>query len=993
MLPTNLEAKYNLLDKLGVGGTAVVYKVQDKSTRKIYALKIKSDSVDNAELDFSRLAKREYELIHHLNYPGIVKIHAIDTNNSDFVLLDFCAGMILDDVGRIENLTSAFNIISSIAANIEYIHAHHIVHADLKPENIFLPTETDICKSEKLFYTKLFDFSLGINLLEESSNRVGVGTIGYMAPEIIDTNNVSIKSDLFALGVIAYQILTGEHPFINSDTDPVLINSKIKEEEPKNLREFRPELSDDIVSIVESLLAKDETKRPKSAWEVCQKLAKCGATYPFKKAVHPKYFIEKENTEITFDYLTCEKKERHDIQAMYDTFEKIRLFVSMNFCRDNLRYKDGGFTFVNHPYSPKRIIRQELSHFIHLSYREKKEILICSILNKAELSDKLNLTVTKSRILQEALPHLIRTHTIKRIARNFAPIVKEMTDYQTAAELFVKAGDIKQAEDCAYQAAAELRNENRSAEALTLLQKVIELAELSSNLFSIRSLIKVKADILKDIGETEKSEQTYTILINLFENQKSDKLLAETYKNLGDLYKLKQLPKKGITALKKALDIYQELGDELEISHTYNNLGTNYWIDNDYANSTLYYRKALRIQRKLNAQVETASTLNNIAIIHTIKGRYSRAIKMFDICIKIQKEIGIKSELARTLNNVGYSYQVLSEYDKSVEYTLESLQYNQDIGAKKEVLINLENLTTLMFITNRLNDTIKYLKEGIRISTELGDELQIGIFKVFLSAVFLKMGRLSEAEAAFDEIDRILEHQDDIYLKSIYYLEKTRFAIQLNNHVQADKYINTLYELAEVMQDKTVLVKAKLLKSQFADSEEIILDVRELIKELKLSRESYLNLHTHLNYCLQHSLDEQASQLVKELEEKSELIQNDIECPAIYNSLSEYFLKINDLEKALACVCLSKKTAKSSNLLFEYLRSEIIEGKIRKNRNELEACYGLYRSALDSAKKIASQISDEPARLLFQQKKEIIFLIKEIKELSNLLSHKKEQVS
>ncbi|KAA3634336.1 MAG: serine/threonine protein kinase [Calditrichaeota bacterium] len=993
MLPTTLEAKYNLLDKLGVGGTAVVYKVQDKSTGKLYALKLKSDSVENTDIDFSMLAKREYELIHHLYYPGIVKIHEIDTNHSDYVLLDYCEGQVLDEVGKIENLTSALNIISSIAVNLEYIHTHKIIHADLKPENIFLPVDINICNTEKLFYTKFFDFSLGKNLNEDGTNRVGVGTIGYMAPEIIDTNNVTTKSDLFALGVIAYQVLTGEHPFINEDTDPVLINSKIKEEKPKNLTEFRPDLSDEIVSLVESLLSKNEAKRPKSAWEVCSRLAKCGASFPYKKAMHPKYFVQKENPDKTFDFLSSEENIQNEIQAKYDTFEKIRLFLSMNFTRNNIRYKDGSFVFVNHPYTPKKIIHQEISNYIILPQKEKKEILTSSIINDTELSERLNLSFSKNLILNEILPYLLHTQTIKRTARKYAPIIKEMANYRTAAELYVKAGDIKQAEDCAYQAAAELRNENKASEALRLLQKVIELAEFTSNLFMVRSLIKVKADIFKDIGETEKSEKTYTLLIKLFEDHKNDKLLAETYKNLGDLYKLKQSPKKGITALKRALEIYQELGDELEISHTYNNLGTNYWIDNDYENSTSYYRKALRIQRKLNAQKETASTLNNIAIIHTIKGRFSRAIKIFNICIKIQKEIGIKSELARTLNNVGYCYLVLSEYDKSVEYTLESLKYNQEIGAQKEVLINLENLTTMTFITNRLNDSIRYLKEGIRISTELGDELQIGIFKVFLTSVFIKMGRLREADAAFNEIDRIIEHQDDIYLKSIYFLEKTQLATQLNNHTQANEYIKTLYELTEILQDKTVLVKTKLLDSYFADSDEIIIENAKLIDELKLNRENYLNMHNHLHFCLHHSLDEKASQLVKKLEEKSELIKNDIECPAIFNTMSEYYLKNDDIEKALAYITISKKTAKSSNLVFEFLRSEITEGKIRKNKNELEACYALYRSALDTAKNIASQISDDSVRQLFQQKKEILFLIKEIKELSNLLSHKKEQVN
>jgi len=82
-----------------------------------------------------------------------------------------------------------------------------------------------------------------------------------------------------------------------------------------------------------------------------------------------------------------------------------------------------------------------------------------------------------------------------------------------------------------------------------------------------------------------------------------------------------------------------------------------------------------------------------------------------------------------------------------------------------------------------------------------------------------------------------------------------------------------------------------------------------------------------------------------------------------------------------------------NNLQFELLESLLLEGKIRSQQNEIELCYSLYRKALDTAKQIAMQLEDTNSRQLFQQKKEILFLIKEIKELSNLLSHKKEQVN
>jgi len=276
--------------ELGHGGTAVVYQVHNSDG--IAALKVPFDNEPETLQQFHQLIKQEYNLIGKFKYPGIVNILDLDKSDEPYLLLEYCHGPTLEKCGRIESLNLAMDILSSIAVNLEFIHNHGIIHADLKPDNIFLPSNYESLKSGELFYSKLFDFSLGC--LINDTNRTGLGTLGYMAPETLTDKKVSVKSDLFALGVTAYQIISGIHPFILDNSDPVKINSRVKEEEPQSLSEIIPGIPKQLQCLIDGLLAKDEDNRPNSAWDICYQLEQIGATYPFRKALNIKYFISSD---------------------------------------------------------------------------------------------------------------------------------------------------------------------------------------------------------------------------------------------------------------------------------------------------------------------------------------------------------------------------------------------------------------------------------------------------------------------------------------------------------------------------------------------------------------------------------------------------------------------------------------------------------------------------------------------------------------------------
>ena len=237
---------------------------------------------------------------------------------------------------RIENVSVALNLLSAMALDLEYLRAAGIVHGDFKPHNVFLPPDWQELTDDLLFYAKLSDFSLGRLIGEPDDDRAGLGTVGYLAPEIITHGTASHRSDLFALGVTAYQMLTGVHPFMDGDTDAVKINSRCREEEPRPVADLRPDVGSEVSALIDRLLAKDPQGRPESGWAVCQELSRHGARYPFERAIQPKHFVHRETSyKAAVESLPTDMEDHADrLQLLTgDSVSRLRLVLGENFRR------------------------------------------------------------------------------------------------------------------------------------------------------------------------------------------------------------------------------------------------------------------------------------------------------------------------------------------------------------------------------------------------------------------------------------------------------------------------------------------------------------------------------------------------------------------------------------------------------------------------------------------------------------------------------------
>jgi len=259
---------YELLEEIGRGGQGVVYRARQRSLNRTVALKVigLGHWATQAHLKRFRL---EAEAAASLEHPGIVPIHEVgERDGSCYFSMKFVEGGQLDAVAKREPIPPrrAAELIAKIARIVHYAHEHHILHRDIKPGNILLDQKGE---------PHLTDFGLA-RLVETESTVTRtmevLGTPSYMAPEQAVGNNAQLTSatDVYGLGAVLYQLLTGHPPFAGGTTYETI--RLVLDTEPRQPRLWSPKVDRDVSTICLKCLEKDPKRRYSSALALAEDL-------------------------------------------------------------------------------------------------------------------------------------------------------------------------------------------------------------------------------------------------------------------------------------------------------------------------------------------------------------------------------------------------------------------------------------------------------------------------------------------------------------------------------------------------------------------------------------------------------------------------------------------------------------------------------------------------------------------------------------------------
>lgn len=245
-VPTGFTVRY----RLGSGQTANVWLATHPGFGNV-ALKLPRPEVHSQPL-LRRMFENEVQITLSLKHQNIVAGYSgMPTGAGAYLALEYCAGGTLDQrllEKRIGDLERAALLVTDVAAGLEQTHAQQVLHRDVKPANVFLTADGS---------AKLGDFGTGCYVSEENSDRVG--TAFYMAPEIFEGQPASTASDVYSLGILAYEVLTGHRPFQGETYEQVMHahTSGL----PRPIESYRSDVPRGLQNVINRAMSREASRR------------------------------------------------------------------------------------------------------------------------------------------------------------------------------------------------------------------------------------------------------------------------------------------------------------------------------------------------------------------------------------------------------------------------------------------------------------------------------------------------------------------------------------------------------------------------------------------------------------------------------------------------------------------------------------------------------------------------------------------------------------
>ncbi len=268
MQPTILNERYKIEAKIGEGGMAVVYRGYDVRLNRTVAIKVLRSHYSN-DADFLSRFQHEAQAAAILNHPYVVKVYDVGRDgDTHYIVMEFVSGEDLKTIINREaplSVPYAVAIAEAVAYGLEAAHQLGLIHRDIKPQNILVAPDGHV---------RITDFGIAKSHLSTSLTQAGMtfGTADYISPEQARGQLAGPQSDIYALGVTLFEMLTGRLPFVGTGALSVVMQHIGSE--PPRLRQFNPLVPPQLEALVLRAMTKDPHQRPISARVFAQQLQK-----------------------------------------------------------------------------------------------------------------------------------------------------------------------------------------------------------------------------------------------------------------------------------------------------------------------------------------------------------------------------------------------------------------------------------------------------------------------------------------------------------------------------------------------------------------------------------------------------------------------------------------------------------------------------------------------------------------------------------------------
>ena len=261
--------RYQIIKSLGEGGMADVYLAVDTILNREVAIKMLRGELSNDPVTLLRF-QREANAASKLNHPNVVQVYDVgEYEGRHYIVMEHVRGRTLKQLIQLRGALhkeEAVNIMKQVVSAVQHAHEHHIIHRDIKPQNIMIKDDGTV---------KITDFGIALahDAVQLTQSDSVLGSAHYLAPETTRGEQATNQIDIYALGIVFYELLSGDVPFHGDN--PVQIAMKHLSEEIPSIREFNPSLPQAVENIIIKATVKNRAQRYKTAQEMYEDLCCC----------------------------------------------------------------------------------------------------------------------------------------------------------------------------------------------------------------------------------------------------------------------------------------------------------------------------------------------------------------------------------------------------------------------------------------------------------------------------------------------------------------------------------------------------------------------------------------------------------------------------------------------------------------------------------------------------------------------------------------------
>jgi serine/threonine protein kinase/predicted Zn-dependent protease len=818
--------RYQIIEELGKGGMGKVYKVHDTKIKEKIALKLIKPEIAKDKKTIERFSN-ELKFARKIRHKNICQMFDLgEDRGSHFITMEFVEGQDLKKLIRQSGqlaIGTTINIAKQVCDGLVEAHESGVIHRDLKPSNIMIDADGN---------ARIMDFGIARSIEGKSITGAGVmiGTPDYMSPEQVDGKETDQRSDVYSLGVILYEMVTGRAPF-EGDT-ALSIAVKHKTETPPDPRKYNEQISEELSQIIMRCLEKDKENRFQNAVELRKAISDIEQGIPTTEKVIPKKepLTSREITVqlspkkllipaiviiaiVAVGLILWQMLSKPKTAALTPSGKPSLavMYFQNNTGDQNFDiWRDGLSRMLIADLSQSKYIRivsdDQLYGILsqlnllganNYSTEDLKEVasrgrsthILRGILTKSGDSFRINTTLQESRTMEivgsemvegkgEGSLHTMVDELTRKIKENF-----KLTEDEIASDIDKEVGIITTISPEAFKYYSEGRKFYRRAEwnqCIQLMKRAIAIDPEFA--MAYRSLAMAYFNSSNTTEERLYRRKAMELVDRLSDREKF-LVQAEYYRISERTYDI------AIEAYKKLLQLYPED-----------------WIGNNYLGNLYTYieewEKAIEgLEVNINNKVEAIQSYVNMSRAYMSLGLYDRAQEVLENYLKnISENYLIRDHLVLNYLSLGKYELALSEVEKSFllrpgriykPYLGEIFQLKGDfINAEKEYSIRLESENKIDHLRSLWSLVYLYLQEGkfekskdfsirgIELAKELGQMIWEERFHSSLARIYLITGNPDAALKEYNEMWKIAVDEDSwdyqrstLYGKGLVFLE------------------------------------------------------------------------------------------------------------------------------------------------------------------------------------------------------------------------------